>query len=193
MIRRELKTGRLTLRLYRKDEAPMLALNANDYDVVKMTGRMAYPYTLEHAEAYIANHRDMWARGSAYPFGIFRGGVHIGGAGLHLGGIEGGEKPWELGYWIAELFWGFGFASEAANAMLDFAFRDLELKCVYAGHFFDNPASGHVLKKLGFRYLYDTEVMSLARGGPAISHEFELTLENWRAAKARLSSDRNAG
>lgn len=185
MLRRELKTKRLLLRPYRKDDAPALALNANDYDVARMTGRIPHPYTLAHAREHIARQKEDWAKGAAYGFGIFRGGTHVGGAGLFLGAISKTEKPWELGYWIAGLFWGFGYASEAADEMLRFAFADLKLKKVFAGHFADNPASGRVLAKLGFRHLYDAEIASLARGATALSHEMEVTREDWQKARMR--------
>ena len=183
MLRRELRTKRLILRPYVKDDAPALALNVNDYDVAKMTGRIPHPYTLAHARDHVARQKDDWARGAGYGFGVFRGGTHIGGAGLFLGAISQSEKPWELGYWIAELFWGFGYASEAAAEILRFAFEDLKLAIVFAGHFHDNPASGRVLARLGFRHLYDAEIASLARGATALSREMELTRADWRRAR----------
>jgi RimJ/RimL family protein N-acetyltransferase len=55
----------------------------------------------------------------------------------------------ELGYWIARLFWGQGFATEAGAAALAVA-RALGHRHAVASHFLDNPASGRVLAKLGF-------------------------------------------
>ena len=57
----------------------------------------------------------------------------------------------ELGYWIARPYWGLGYATEAAEAVVGIARDALRLKALSAGHFVDNPASGRVLEKIGFR------------------------------------------
>ncbi|MEE4539475.1 MAG: GNAT family N-acetyltransferase [Erythrobacter sp.] len=55
----------------------------------------------------------------------------------------------ELGYWIARAHWGRGYASEAGRAVISLA-RTLGHRGLVGSHFLDNPASGRVLKKLGF-------------------------------------------
>ena len=60
-----------------------------------------------------------------------------------------GSDQIELGYWISRQHWGLGYATEAARAMLDIA-GALGYKEIMAEHFTDNPASGKVLRKLGF-------------------------------------------
>ncbi|MDH4351518.1 MAG: GNAT family N-acetyltransferase, partial [Gemmatimonadota bacterium] len=57
----------------------------------------------------------------------------------------------ELGYWIGRPFWGRGYATEAAGAMLRYGFETLGLRRLYACHFARNPASGRVLEKVGMR------------------------------------------
>ena len=55
----------------------------------------------------------------------------------------------ELGYWIARAHWGQGYATEAGAAVLEIA-ATLGHRELVASHFLDNPASGRVLRKLGF-------------------------------------------
>ncbi len=55
-----------------------------------------------------------------------------------------------MGYWVARADWNRGFATEAGEALIDIA-RTLRLGGIEAAHFVDNPASGRVLEKLGFR------------------------------------------
>jgi RimJ/RimL family protein N-acetyltransferase len=55
----------------------------------------------------------------------------------------------EITFWIAREHWGKGYATEAAGAVLKIA-RTLGHRRIMAGHFVDNPASGKVLRKLGF-------------------------------------------
>ncbi|MAY20968.1 MAG: GNAT family N-acetyltransferase [Erythrobacteraceae bacterium] len=64
-------------------------------------------------------------------------------------GIDPHEGDVELGYWIARPYWGQGYATEAGQAVLQIA-RTLGHSQMVASHFLDNPASGKVLRKLGF-------------------------------------------
>ena len=66
----------------------------------------------------------------------------IGQIGLH---IDKENNKAEIGYWIAEPFWGKGLASEANNSILKFGFEELKINKIYATHFINNPASGKVL------------------------------------------------
>lgn len=61
------------------------------------------------------------------------------------------ERRGELGYWIGAPFWGRGFATEAARALLSYAFEQLGLQRVEASYLPENEASGKVLEKLGLR------------------------------------------
>ena len=74
----------------------------------------------------------------------------MGAIGIHGTDREDGSAAFEIGYWIARPYWGLGFATEAGRAVLDMA-RTNGLPRLSAGHFIDNPASGAVLRKLGFR------------------------------------------
>ena len=63
-----------------------------------------------------------------------------------------GEGATELGYWIAEEHWGNGYAVEASEALIKRAFKDLDVKQIYASYRIENVQSKRVLEKLGFRY-----------------------------------------
>jgi len=53
---------------------------------------------------------------------------------------------YETGYWIGEPYWGKGFATEALNKVLDFAFDELQIVRVQAFVFEGNTASEEYLK-----------------------------------------------
>ncbi|OYY72958.1 MAG: GNAT family N-acetyltransferase [Sphingomonas sp. 28-63-12] len=76
----------------------------------------------------------------------------VGAIGIHPdeghGDIKGGH---EIGYWLTPDAWGRGYATEAGHAMLGIARHAIGLRRLRSGHFIDNPASGRVLAKLGFR------------------------------------------
>jgi ribosomal-protein-alanine N-acetyltransferase len=56
----------------------------------------------------------------------------------------------ELGYWIAEPYWGMGIASEAIVKMVKYGFETFELDRIFARPFGSNIASQRVLEKAGF-------------------------------------------
>lgn len=68
---------------------------------------------------------------------------------IGIGPIADGSPAPELGYWIARPYWGQGFATEAGDAVCGIAAM-LGHRELVAAHFLDNPASGKVLRKLGF-------------------------------------------
>ena len=63
-----------------------------------------------------------------------------------------GEGAVELGYWIAEEYWGNGYAVEASKILIEHAFNDLNVKEIYASYRLENNQSKRVLEKLGFKY-----------------------------------------
>jgi len=142
-----LETQRLLLRPPEPGDANALVRHM-EWDVVKNLSRPPFPYLEEHALAFLARQEESRAKGSDYAFAITdkSGSAFLGVCGVHLR-----EKGFELGYWLARPCWGKGYATEAAGGVLGFAFRNLRAEEVEAGWYHDNPASGRVLEKLGFR------------------------------------------
>lgn len=164
------RTPRLFLRPGWAEDAPALAAAIGEEAIVRNLASVPWPYDVSQARAYIAAWPDkrlpgflVFARTDATP-------VLIGGCGL-------GEAPdggTELGYWIARTHWGRGYATEAGRAVLEIA-STLGIRHLVAGHFVDNPASGRVLAKLGFRATGRTAPChSRARGGEALSALYAL-------------------
>jgi len=63
-----------------------------------------------------------------------------------------GERVFEIGFHLCPLYWGLGLALEAARAVIDHAFDDLDAASLFAGHHPDNASSARLLKRLGFVY-----------------------------------------
>ena len=141
------RTPRLLLRPGWSEDAPALFRAIRDEAVVRNLANVPWPYMPEDAETFLSRDRD-----PAEPAMLIF--LRTGAAPELIGGIGFGRKPEgavELGYWLARAHWGRGYATEAGGAVLDAARHSLRLKRVEAGHFLDNPASGRVLEKLGFR------------------------------------------
>ena len=56
----------------------------------------------------------------------------------------------ELGYWLAEPFWGRGIMTQAVKIITAFAFSELNVLRVFAEPYTTNPTSARVLEKAGF-------------------------------------------
>lgn len=141
------RTERLLLRPGWSEDAPALYAAITDLAIVRNLTSPPWPYSMADAEAFLATERPI----DAPSFLLFR---RTRGAPQLVGAAGLGRKPngdAELGYWIARPFWGLGYATEAGDAVLRIARDGLRLNKLTAGHFTDNPASGRVLEKIGFR------------------------------------------
>lgn len=147
-----LSTARLRLRpLELTDVAAMHGL-ANDPEIAANLADMPYPYPREAAEAVVKAMADLSARGEAYAFAV----VPCGSESAPLVGViylvvESAHQRAELIYWIGKPFWGHGYATEAVQAVIAFAFNTLQLHRVHASVFAHNAASARVLQKGAFR------------------------------------------
>lgn len=65
---------------------------------------------------------------------------------------ENEVESWEIGYNLGKKYWGNGYTTEAMREILTFAQNELHIKEVVGRYAKENPASGNVMKKLGFRY-----------------------------------------
>jgi ribosomal-protein-alanine N-acetyltransferase len=159
-----LESERLILRPPSPSDITSITAWLGDYDVARMTSRAPHPYDEEDAEEFVA-------AGAPNRFVITRkgDGLFMGLAGLHA------EDGHEFGYWLGKPFWGFGYATEAARRLVTYAFVTLELAEVHAGWFYDNPASGHVLAKLGARHNGSAMRECRARGMAVLCHDMLLT------------------
>ncbi len=175
-----LKTDRLTLRPLRLDDAARIQRLCSNFALAKMTARIPHPYPDGLAADWIAGNEESAAEGSAYNFAIDHGSALIGVIGVE----QRGSARFEIGYWIGEPWWGRGFASEALKRLVDFAFERLGLEELSAGHFLDNPASGRVLEKCGFRYSGEESEWSKARGCDVACRRFVLK-RDWAGAQTK--------
>ena len=162
-------TRRLTLRPGWAEDAPALARAIGHEAVVRNLARAPWPYTLGDAEAFLS-----LPRGPHEP----RFQIVTRHDNRLVGGIalieENGSH--ELGYWLAPEAWGRGYATEAGSAVIEMARHALGLRRIAARHHVENPASGRVLRKLGFVETGRGRTFSLARGGEVASVEMALDL-----------------
>jgi len=145
-----LTTERLLLRAFTLADAPELRSLVNSREVALNTLRIPFPYPDGEAERWIATHDDAAQKGDhVFAVTLRDPSAFVGCVGLH---VKADHDHAELGYWIGVPYWGHGYATEAAGAVLRFGFETLPLNRIFAMHFSRNPASGRVLQKLGMRH-----------------------------------------
>ena len=141
------RTPRLLLRPAWPEDAGALTRAIGHEAVARMAARVPYPYAQADAERWLA-----LPCGATEPRFLITA-LDRGGAPELIGGIAiiTGDTGHELGYWLTPAAWGRGYATEAGRAVVDMARHALPIQRLGAWHFADNPASGQVLTKLGFR------------------------------------------
>lgn len=145
-----LTTDRLELRPFRPSDAADVQRLAGDPDVARTTLNVPHPYEDGMAEAWIETHAEQREAGTNLVYAIAdrATGALIGTINVV---ISKAHERGELGYWIGKRFWGQGYCTEAARALVDCCFDRLGLNRVFAHHLEGNPASGRVMEKVGMR------------------------------------------
>lgn len=171
-----MRTQRLLLRDLTPRDARRIAMLASDWDVARMTGRIPYPYSEQLAHQWISD----LAEGE-YVQAIVHQNVLVGICGY----VPDGDAA-EIGYWIGKPWWGRGFATEAAGAIIGHCFIEAGFERITCGHFADNPASGRVIAKLGFRFTGTDLVWCEARQADVETLKYERLRQDGEA-RARAS------
>lgn len=108
----------------------------------------------------------------------------IGSIGIHRQAPEGTTR--ELGFILAEAYWGQGLMTEAVQAMTAYGFDQLQLTAIWVGHFQSNLQSQRVIEKAGFHFEYELERPQLfADDQPTTECYYQLTQAEYRHQKAK--------
>ncbi len=133
-----LETKTLLLRPFSIDDCARVTELLGDSRVSCTTLSIPNPYTTDMAESWISDHEKTWRERSKIAFAIcLKKPEQVVGA-ITL--MDAKCEKASLGYWIEHDHWGQGYCTQALEAMLRFAFEDLELPRVNAEHLQSNPA-----------------------------------------------------
>src|SRR5262245_36969038 len=139
MVQPTLQTTRLLLRPYNLADAADLVRLAGAREVAATTLRIPHPYREQDALDFIASCPEEAGKISRFAITLREGGQLCGGIGLRIDSAPN-EQSAELGYWLGVAYWGLGYATEAARAMVRYGFESFGLHRIYATHFAHNPA-----------------------------------------------------
>jgi len=147
-----LKGELINIRQLRRSDAESITKHANDARVAKYLPMLPHPYSLKDAHEYINSSFRKARKKTCYYFGIElpESGEIIGG--ISLRNINLPDSNAETGYMLGRKFWGRGYASEALQLVLRFAFVELDLHRVYAVVQETNKASIKMLERAGFTH-----------------------------------------
>ena len=179
-----LETERLVLRVPQLGDAKAIAKLANDRRIAENTARIPHPYDISDAKQYIA-----WAKETREEsaFLVTLDDDVIGACGVGLD-----EKTPEIGYWIGVRHWGQGYATEAARAVIDYAFERFEFEVLHSSARVTNPASRRVLEKCGFQWTGAGLGRVRALGSSVPIDRFRLDRGLWASLKSWGQSRRMA-
>ena len=136
-----------TLRPFRNSDLASLVKYANNYNIAKfLTNQFPHPYTEEDGQKFISNvSNDTPTK----VFAIDVNGETVGAIGI-FPQSDIHEKNAEMGYWLAEPFWGNGIITRAIGETVEYGFKTFDIFQIFARPFSTNPASQRVLGKAGF-------------------------------------------
>src|SRR5215471_4071356 len=143
----ELVGDRVTLRAWKASDASSLARHANNDNIARqLRDRFPHPYTIADARQFIQS------VAGARPTMLFAMVVDeeaVGGIGF-FPGADVERFSAEIGYWLAEPYWGRGITVEAIRLTTAYAFDACNILRLFALPFADNHRSTRVLEKAGF-------------------------------------------
>ena len=144
-----IETPRLWLRWPDMRDVSAIRSYASRAEVAEMTASIPHPYPEEEAAHFVGGVRERNGRGETLELLIERKAPDRAVIGTVLSRCGQDQNP-SLGYALHPDFWGHGYASEAAKALIDAVFLLTEAEAMTAIVRSDNAVSRHVLSKLGF-------------------------------------------
>ena len=188
-----LRTERLTLRAFEETDAAHLFAFASNPNVTRFTLWDTHK-TPADTLTFVRDYARLRYREGAYePYAITLNGegIPIGVCGCFWAAEL--HRIMELGYWVAEPFWGRGIAGEASRAVIDRVFQDQRPERLQARVIVGNVASTRVLEKLGFRYEGTLRSALLRRGKFEDVMFYSILHSEWVGARGDVTGDPAAG
>jgi RimJ/RimL family protein N-acetyltransferase len=145
----KIQFGEYFIRSFKLSDVKSMAKYANNYNIYKrLRDHFPNPYTEKEAKEWL---KYVLSQVPETNFAIATNEELIGSIGFTFQ-QDVNRYSAEIGYWLAEPFWGKGIANEALSKLTRFAFSKFELNRIFAGVFEGNTASIRVLEKAGYKF-----------------------------------------
>ena len=147
----ELTTERLLLRPFAPGDADRVTELLQRPEIAATTLNITHPYPEGAAASWIASHPGAAETGEAFTWAIYRreDDLLLGAIGIH---IDARHLRGTIGYWLGVPYWNQGVTTEAARAVVDYGFTELELHRIDATCLPRNIGSSRVMEKAGMTY-----------------------------------------
>lgn len=155
MKTQELETERLTLRKLKMEDAKEIFDNWTSDDEVSKYVRWSTHKNIEDTREYLRNVMDTYKNEKNAEWGIVLKETNelIGTIGCFL---NDKENRYEIGYNIGKKYWRNGYTTEALKEVMNYLINKENIKSFLCAHAKENPASGAVMQKVGFKYKKDS-------------------------------------
>jgi [ribosomal protein S5]-alanine N-acetyltransferase len=179
-----LETPRLILRKLVAQDSAVLVDELNNFNIVRNTARVPYPYHHDDAEDFIGFSNSLGPLSCVAAVELKENpGRLIGVVSYQWSDVQ---NDGELGYWFSERVWHQGFGTEAVCAMIEHAFLVTGHAKLIACYHDDNPASGRILSKMGFLRTGSCSNFSKAQGREVPVTTLQLLKVDWLNKKAAV-------
>jgi len=151
----KLETQRLVLRKFKVEDAEEVFKNwTNDDEVAKFV-RWSTHKSVEDTKQWLSEEEKNYANNNYYTWGIElkETGELIGSMSAIYRKEE--DNRYEIGYGIGKKYWNKGYTTEALKCVMNYLINEIEIKRFSCRHAKQNPASGEVMKKVGFKHVKD--------------------------------------
>lgn len=183
-----MQTDRILLRPWQESDAEALYRYASDPDVGLRAGWPPHKSVEESLDVI----RNIFLNDTNWAIVLRATGELIGAmgympqCGLNLPAREG--EPM-VGYWVGKPYWNQGICTEALQLMIAHIRRNTNYTSLISSHYVDNPASGRVMEKCGFRATGETAIDdTLEPGVPHLMRVLRLELKSTASATIRLET-----
>ncbi len=139
---------KFTLRPWLETDLDSLVKYANNPRISNnLTDAFPYPYRKENGEKFI---KMAMSQDPRHIMAIVLNNEASGAVGIHQQ-KDVFRKNAEMGYWLAEPYWGKGIMTEAIKQMIPYGFENFDITRIFARPYGTNMASQRVLEKAGFK------------------------------------------
>ena len=139
------------LRAWRESDAADVVHAINNKKVLdNLRDGIPYPYSLADAEEFLRSRLDS-DKNEAFAWAVIHNGCAVGSIGIFRNGNIH-RLTAEMGYYLAEDFWGKGIMTKAVQEAVSYVFSHTDIVRIYAEPFARNLASCRVLEKAGFTF-----------------------------------------
>jgi RimJ/RimL family protein N-acetyltransferase len=174
-----IRTERLILRRPKPSDADAITELANNWKVVRNLAVLPYPYLRKHAVQWISSMDAKLDDGSTV-FAVCLDGDAQTLVGICGCGAARGPRAERLGYWFGEPWWGRGYATEAARALVRHVLTaNAQVDTLHSECHQDNAASRNVLEKCGFAVTAESVEHCVARCDDVPGYKLTLDRADW--------------